>query len=500
MDLAAYRRSAEAFNSRLTAEYYRHFSGLSESYEIGPIYGAHAELFTEGAIQGLRAELDRAPAGSEAQQRLTMLLEFAQEGFVGQATEREEATLANREAGLLLELSDRQVGFRASAVLQANEPDPGRREEIEQARMQALSRELGPLYEAIAQRRRAAAGELGYSSYLQMCSATRLFDLQTLGEQTAAFLAATDAAYEPVVDPQLRQTLGYGFAELRRSDLPRFFRAPEADGLFPGARLVPSLIATLHGMGIDVQAQPSVILDLEPRPRKSPRAFCAPVRAPGEVYLVVAPAGGRDDYSALFHEAGHTEHYAHVDANLAFEFRMLGDNAITECFAFLLQHLTESPAWLARHLGVEDGCELAAHARAHRLVYLRRYAAKLAYELELHAEQRPLAELSGRYGELLGDALRVPWPAEMFLADVDPGFYCACYLRAWALETHVRRYLVERFGAVWFDSPQAGRALVKLWREGQRGTPEELLERLTGEPLRFEVLLDDLDLAASPER
>jgi hypothetical protein len=72
---------------------------------------------------------------------------------------------------------------------------------------------------------------------------------------------------------------------------------------------------------------------------------------PDEIYLVISPHGGRDDYAALFHEAGHTEHYAHVDPSLPFEYRHLGDNSVTEGFAFLLEHLTEDPAWLAATLG-----------------------------------------------------------------------------------------------------------------------------------------------------
>ena len=75
--------------------------------------------------------------------------------------------------------------------------------------------------------------------------------------------------------------------------------------------------------------------DIESRPNKSPRAFCAPVRVPGEVYLVIAPVGGRDDYATLFHEGGHTEHSASVAPELPFEFRCLGDNSISETYAFL---------------------------------------------------------------------------------------------------------------------------------------------------------------------
>jgi hypothetical protein len=221
------------------------------------------------------------------------------------------------------------------------------------------------------------------------------------------------------------------------------------------------------------------------------------VRTPGEVYLTLTPVGGREDFGVLMHEGGHAEHAAHVDAELPFEFRYLGDNAITECFAFLLQHLIEDPEWLRVRLGIAgaDADALIAHARAQRLVYLRRYAAKLAYELELHsAGGRPWPELAARYSKLLGEAVHVGWPAETFLSDVDPGFYCACYVRAWALETSLRRHLRERHGARWFESPRAGEELKALWREGQRLTPEELLGQLSGARLEFDSVLGDLRL------
>ena len=90
------------------------------------------------------------------------------------------------------------------------------------------------------------------------------------------------------------------------------------------------------------------MLDLESRPGKTPRAFCAPVVPPDEVYLVLTPIGGREDYAILFHEGGHAEQFAHMAPELPFEFRCLGDAAATEVFAFLLQHLTDDPAWLAQ--------------------------------------------------------------------------------------------------------------------------------------------------------
>jgi hypothetical protein len=267
----------------------------------------------------------------------------------------------------------------------------------------------------------------------------------------------------------------------------------ETDVSFPADRLTQSFIETAHGLGIDVAARAGVSLDTERRPKKSPRAFCAPVHAPGEVYLVIAPVGGREDFAALFHEGGHTAHFANVGATLPFEFRLLGDNAITEAYAFLFQHLIEDPEWLRRRLGVDDSSALAAYARANRLVYLRRYTAKFAYELELHGSSDTsldavLDDLADRYAELLAAAVGVEWPRQTFLADVDPGFYCTNYLRAWALETHLRGHLREQFGSLWFEDPDAGETLRALWRDGQRLSPDEMLRELTGERLDFTVL------------
>jgi hypothetical protein len=202
--------------------------------------------------------------------------------------------------------------------------------------------------------------------------------------------------------------------------------------------------------------------------------------------------GGRDDFQALYHEGGHTEHYAGVDPAMPFEFRHLGDNAVTESFAFLFEHLTETPAWLEARLGVSDPVPVIAHARASLLMLMRRYTAKLAYEIELHAPAARVDALADRYAELLGGATRVRWPGVAWLSDVDAGFYVVCYLRAWALAALWRRSLVERFGEAWFEQPEAGEWLRGLWREGQRLSAEELAEQELGAKLDFAALADEL--------
>jgi hypothetical protein len=475
MDLDSYRTEAEAFLGALDREYYLHFSGRQDEYGIEAIYDRHDGLFTREAVEGLRE------AGAPA------LLEFAAHGLAGRETKAEAAELARREAALEVEANGNRMPFREASVTQANEANPERRAAIEAARNAAIAEHLDPLLLELTERGHAIASELGWASTVEMCEELSGIDLRTLGRQAEALLAATEEGYRRSVEPELRRQLDFGFDDLRRADLPAFFRASSFDRWFPADRLVTSLVDTLRGMGIDVEAQPGVTLDTEHRPMKSPRAFCSPVRVPDEVYLVIARIGGRDDYAALFHEAGHTEHYAHMDASLPTEDRYLGDNSVTEGFAFLFEDLTEDPVWLERVLGLSEPGEVVRHSAAVKLVFLRRYCAKLAYELELHDGRGSLDGLSERYSELLGQAVGVEWPAATWLTDVDPFFYVSRYLRAWALETHLSAALTRRFGPAWFGEPAAGDFLRDLWRNGQRLDADELLGQLSGA---------ELDLAA----
>jgi hypothetical protein len=480
VNLAGYRADAEEFVSSLDREYYLHYAGLQDEFDIEPIYERHAGLFSRDSVLRLREE------GTPP------LLEFAVHGLIGRATKAEQAELARREASLEIELDGETLPYRQAAVVQVNERDPERRATIEEARLEAAALELDPLLREMLERSHALTSELGWRSMREMCEELSGIDLGALERQTSAFLADTEDSYEAVVSAPLERELGFGFERLRRSDFGFFFRAPSLDAAFAGDRLLPSLAETLSGLALD---PPGVIMDTELRPKKTPRAFCSPVRVPDEVYLVITRRGGRDDFETLLHEAGHAQHFAHMEGSLPMEHRYLGDNSITESFAFLFQHLSADPAWLEARLGVTDAGEIEAQARAAKLVFLRRYAAKLSYELELHSSPPSLDPLREVYARRLSEAVHVDWPSASWLSDVDAFFYAAAYIRAWALETHVRRLLKERFGEHWFDEPEAGEFLKSLWREGQSMRGDELLNELTGEELDFGALLEDIQPA-----
>ena len=486
-DLDRYRRRAERFSEELSREYYLHLAGHKAELEIEPIYEEHADLFTAEAVGRLR-ELADEPGNGDERDRRRYLLHFAFDGLFGLETRSETVELAALEASLEVDPGDGPIPYRQVRIEQANEPDAERRAALEEAQDAILSERLNPLHRAALERAHELCHEFGWPSYAAAYGDLRGVDLEALCRQTARFLEQSDDAYAPLLDPQLAGAALPRLGELRRSDLPRFFRAAGLDRLFGAGRLIQSFTETLTGLGFELAVQPNVHLDTEPRPTKSPRAFCSTPRVPQEIYLVISPTGGRDDFAALFHEGGHTEHYAHTDPGLAFEFRHLGDNSVTESFAFLLERLVSEPEWLRARLGIEDPSPAVAHARAVKLVMLRRYAAKLAYEFELHSERAALDRMAARYSELLGGATRIPWPEASWLADVDGGFYAACYLRAWTVERTWAAALRERFGERWFESAEAGAWLGSIWRNGQRLGADELIAETVGGELDFAEL------------
>ena len=116
------------------------------------------------------------------------------------------------------------------------------------------------------------------------------------------------------------------------------------------------------------------------------------------------------------------------------------------------------PAWLSRRLDFARPEDFVEESAVSLLYVVRRYAGKkLLYELELHGDVE-VESMRSRYVELLHDATKIePAPAD-YLADVDDGFYCTCYLRAWAFHTQIESHLREELGRAWFHAPRPVRS------------------------------------------
>src|SRR5206468_5656413 len=107
---------------------------------------------------------------------------------------------------------------------------------------------------------------------------------------------------------------------------------------------------------------------------------------------------------------------------------------------------TDDPMWLTGRLDFARPGEYAIEGATGLLYFVRRYCAKILYEIEFHAAE-DVTTMRNRYVELLADALKVEPTAANYLADIDSGFYVSSYLRSWAFEAQLRAYLKEKFGS-----------------------------------------------------
>jgi hypothetical protein len=481
-DLDRYRERVDRFIADLDQEYYDHFAGLKIEFDLESVYERYQDITTLEAAQSVGAAVD----GSF---RSTELWRFACEGFLGNLTRRFEQDAATTEATLTATVDGETIPFRMVRPAMANSDDRAKRERLERVRNDLTEEHLTPILLEQHRTTHAAVRDLGARTYRELYVDKFGYRLDELAEQCRDFLDSTEQLFEDAADRLFRARVGVGLDEAERWDVARVFRASEWDPFFPGDKMLPALEATLADLGIDLRAQENVHVDVEERPHKTPRAFCAPIEVPQKVMLVIQPMGGPDDWRALFHEAGHTEHFAHTREELSVEERRLGDSAVTEGWAMLLQHLTDDPAWLNRRLDVGRPGLLAAEGATNLLYFVRRYCAKLLYELEFHAADDVTA-MRPRYVELLADALKIePSPTD-YLGDIDAGYYVSSYLRSWAFEAQLRTHLREQFGNTWFARREAGSLLRELWGEGQRWPAEEFLEDITGATLAMEAVAE----------
>jgi hypothetical protein len=478
-DLDRFRDRADRFIAELDEEFYLHYAGHKEKLELTPIYERFSDL----------TQLDQALAlgrSADGDRHIRELWRFAVEGYLGELTREPAEKVAELEATLEAEVDGETIPFRMLRPAMANEPDRDKRERIDRARVQLTEERLNPLHAEGVDIVRDGVERLEAPNYAELYR--RLgFRLDDLADQCRALLDSTEKVFEESADKLFRARAGVSLDEAKRWDVIRVFRAPEWDPQFPAEKMLPALEATLTDMGIDLRSQENVELDVEQRPKKSPRAFCAPIEVPGRVVLVIQPMGGADDWRALFHEAGHTEHYANTSANLLMEEKRLGDVAVTEGWAMLMQHLTDDPAWLTRRLDFPRPDEFELEGVTQLLYMVRRYSAKLLYELEFHQADDP-TKVANRYVEILGDALKIEPAAADYLSDIDSSFYVTGYLRSWAFEAQFRTHLRERFGNDWFAKREAGSLVRELWETGSSMTADEMLHEVTGQELEMDAV------------
>ena len=492
--LGQLRRLGEPFMEELSRAMWMIGAGYARDVDLRGIYARHAAALSDDSLAAaLEAWRNSAPA-TEEHRSARLLLDWQLEARAARGTADLEERELGWEASAIITLADgRRVPYQRAAIEIANSTDRRERLALDAARGSLVARELAPIRRERFEREREIVAELDVApSYIDAIEKISALPLRSLAAQCEAFLRDTGDMSRELLAHALKRELGVDPDDAQRSDGLALARSAEFDAAFPSSDLERAVRRQVEEMGLDAEANGHIVYDTAEREGKRARAFCSPVRIPDEVYLVIRPHGGATDWHTLLHEAGHALHFGYMSSALPFEFRWLGDNSVTEGYAMLFDHRMQDAGWLRRYTGLR-GAELSRFLRSvggGELRMLRRYCAKLLYELDLHGGELPASQIPARYAERLSDATGFRYSADDAYADVDPRFYAGRYLQAWQLQAVLAAELTERFNEDWWRNPHAGPWLRdSLLAEGQRETAGELAQRVASRELSFTPLI-----------
>src|SRR4030095_182862 len=442
MDLDQIILGIERFSEEISKEYYLQGAGKSAEVNFDKIYVKYPGLFSKNNLQKIKDELQRSSPDSEDHRRLKKLYEAFYGGIVSELNKDLNTEFLNSEAGSKIEiLPGKRVPYRSSVMYMFNEASREKREIAGSAIESFVSKSLNPILEQMYEKEQVYIKASGFTNKVDMFCTLSGIDIYEIDDIMQNFLMQTEDIYTKHLGKLSNKKLGLPIAELRRHDLMHLMRDAEYDGLFPKDQMLNKISGFVETMGIDISAGGNIKFDLDARENKSPRAFCSPVKIPEEVYLVIYPRGGEEDYTAFLHELGHARHFANVNCNLGFEYKWCGDNSVTEGYAMTFDHFTMNELWMTRYIGVNrETCkEYFEHKGLNELIMLRRHAAKVHYEIKLN-ETGGLNSKKNLYADIFEKATKVKHSPEYYLLDVDQYFYCARYLRAWMLQANFHEY------------------------------------------------------------
>ncbi|MEM3154228.1 MAG: hypothetical protein QW165_01525 [Candidatus Woesearchaeota archaeon] len=474
----------QKFDEALSREHYLNSSGQKDELESSKIYRRFKHLFSKEHIAEAYKNI------SNKQGRL--LWDAFVGNFIGNQLKGISDKSNSYEAAAMIDVNGQQVPFRQVSMLVMNEDIREKRKMLYDA-ARPVKKKLTSFEKRSWKKVYQLVQELSGKSYVDYLSFVKDVNYDGLSVQLRDFLVKTEELHKSQMEKNMA-SIGVRLKDAQPYDYAYFARAKPFDAFFKKEKLVETAKNFWKDIGFDIDNQNNVVVDVEERPKKVPRAFCMPVRVPEEVILVIKPQGGQDDYQAFFHESGHTEHFANTDANLPYEFRNLGDHSVSESYAFLIEYLLANTLFLQKYLGMSevDAKRFSQFIMEQKLQAFRRYAAKVLYELKLH--RNDLTKLddnfqpeSGKYSssakmyvDILTKATKINYKPDSYLLDVDSGLYAADYCRAWMFEVMIRKKLEEKFGKDWFGKPEAGVFLKEMWRWGSSGKSVNELANMIG--------------------
>ncbi|MCX6646120.1 MAG: hypothetical protein NTY09_07175 [bacterium] len=488
-ELDALRSDIAKFLKEIILENYYFSSGQKETFEISPIYERYGHLASKDLAKNILARWNAAKSPDE-KRSYKHFFDIAFFGYIGNLEKEITEAMMKRQNEMKVQFDGEEIAYHGIFPRLMNEPDREKRKALDDLATE-LEIELNEFRMQAWKVSFDVFREFGFGNYKEGCEKAFGIDYDWLAGELKSFLNATEAEYIRVFDKLSKKRLGYPIGDAHKYDIGYLMRAEGFDQYFPKEGMVEKALKFASEMGMPIDKVKPITLDIAEREKKRPRAFCSPAKPGEEVYVCLRPMGGMADYSTFLHELGHAYHFAYTDPSLPTELIMLGDSATSEIYAFNFQYLAADPGWLQRYIGIDDPSEIVESERVRKLYFLRRYASKFLYEIELLSDFN-IEGKSNLYSKYLDNGLKAKHRPENWLSDLDGELYSAGYLRAWIFEVQLRDYFKKEFGDEWYRNPSTGKKLKEFWKTGRMYMPEELCQHILGQKLSLDSIKREL--------
>jgi peptidyl-dipeptidase A len=305
------------------------------------------------------------------------------------------------------------------------------------------------------------------------------------------------AARFGVTTDQLRP---WHYADPFFQETPEVF-APPADPLYAGRDVVGLAAETYRQLGyrnIDAILARS---DLYPREGKNQHAYAVDIDREGDVRTFLNVERNARWMNTLLHELGHTIYQDGIDrAELPYDLRDDPQGFLNEGFAMFCEQPTTNPVWLSGMVGIDPAearklaPRLAAQDTASLLAFVRWCLTIVHFERSFYAD--PDRDLNSLWWDLEERYQHVPRPEDRDAADWASKLHVATapvyyqkYLLGRLFSAQLTRKMDADLGGWWEGRPGSGDYIRReLFMPGARYTWQELVERVTGQPLGVEAL------------
>jgi hypothetical protein len=468
--------------------------GEKEVSEQAAIVARYADLFSREQRDALRAEEDRADG--EQREWLYRLRKTCESGVIAAELAEKDDELENAILAARVTFKGEEMPLRAAQARLAVLPGYDERGELGDLHRQRSAEfneqrlELLRAYEELEADLSEEPDPVARNEEEKQISLRELESVLAAAstEIEERFIAMRGRWFERLLGPEREEIPSSAHMSYIR-------RLSPLESTYTKERATDVCLATLSALGFDLAADRNIRLDLDDRPQKAPRACVIASDPPKIVHLITRAQGGLHDYQAFLHEAGHALHYAGVDPALPYTFRKISrDHALTEIYSYICEAITREPGWHAQHFGLDDE---EARTNAEATIFLeallfRRYTAKLQFELRFWSDFEQAGLMNDDYARTLTEATGISYPRDGHLADMDPGFYSADYLRAWIRHAQLRAHLLDEVGEDWWRNPQTGEILRALFAEGTKPSSEDVASRLGFDPFDTAPLVAEL--------